>query len=357
MEHNYKQHYAINSKKELVHIYDATPETDTYYCIGCGEPMITKRGKIRAWHYAHKNNTLNCSYETYLHRVAKHRLCERFLQYDSFTISFRVPCRCIRMNNCHWADDSQICNWDTYTTFDLKAFYGECAEEQTYNGYRADVLLFNELEKYPPVFLEICVSHPCSNEKIESGVKIIELTVKHEKDIEDILKTAVFEESNIVKFHNFERYIMEREPARHKGICKFTLYENDKMFCSYPNCMTYLQHHPKAKLEVCVEQQFYLGYSMYDYGAFVALSLYPNLRTCNLCRYHEDRMLDDDWETAKEKRKYPIFCKLYKKMGTKRYCAPTEAKTCSYYKLYSQEQRQQISRQFDKSYIWQKDES
>ena len=357
MVHNYKQHYALNSQNELVHIHDAIPETDTYFCVGCGEPMITKRGKIRTWHYAHKNNTLNCSYETYLHRVAKHRLCERFIQSDTFAVSFRVPCQCAYIDTCHWADNSHICNWSAYTTFDLKAFYSKCAEEQTYNGYRADILLFNESGKYPPVFLEICVSHPCSHEKIESGVKIVELIIKRETDIEDILNTNVIEESNIVKFHNFERHVMECGPERYKDICKFTLYENDKMFCSYHNCMTYMQHHPNAKMEVCVDQRFYLGYSMYDFGALVALSKNPNFRVCNLCRYHDDRMIDDEWDCMHVANRDPIFCKLYKKFGTKKYCTPSAAKTCSFFKPYTEKQKQDIYRHFSGCYIWFRDDS
>ena len=355
MKHNYKQHYALNSKNELVHIYDATPETDTYFCVGCGKPMITKRGKTRTWHYAHKHNTLNCSYETYLHKVAKHRLCERFSQYDSFAISFRVPCQCARMDTCHWADDSDICNWNAYTTFDLKAFYNKCAEEQTYNGYRADVLLYNESDKYPPVFLEICVSHPCSKEKIESGVKIVELTIKHETDIEDILNADVIKENDIVKFHNFERKYVKSDPEEHKDIHKFILYENNKMFCSLSDCMTYMQHSAKAKMEVCVEHDILLVCSMYDYGVIVASTFYPHLRTCNMCKYHSESIWLDDWEKTEEMRNSLIFCKLYKKFGTKKYCAPTEAQTCSYYKPYTQEQQQAILRQFDKNYIWQQE--
>lgn len=196
--------------------------------------------------------------------------------------------------------------------------------------------------------------------KINSGIKIIEFVIKNEADLEGILNVDVLEECDVVKFHNFERYIVKNEPGRYKDICKFTLYENDKMFCSYPTCMTYMQHHPKAKMEVSIEQRVHFGevlYSLYDFGALLASSKDPTLRICNLCKYHNGRMISDDWDSMHEENRDPIVCKLYKRFGTKKYCAPSAAKTCSFFKPYTEKQKQDIYRHFSGCYIWFRDDS
>ena len=46
--------------------------------------MIAKQGKIRQWHFAHKALSPNCSYESYLHSLAKvNNLSESKLKFRS----------------------------------------------------------------------------------------------------------------------------------------------------------------------------------------------------------------------------------------------------------------------------------
>lgn len=68
--------YAFDSESRLIQIDDAKKGKE-YRCPNCKEIMIVRKGKKRKKHYAHKN-TENCSYETYLHKIAKRRICECF---------------------------------------------------------------------------------------------------------------------------------------------------------------------------------------------------------------------------------------------------------------------------------------
>lgn len=63
--------YAFDSESRLIHIDDAKKGKE-YRCPNCGGIMIPKQGEKRAKHFAHKANTENCSYETYLHKIVKY---------------------------------------------------------------------------------------------------------------------------------------------------------------------------------------------------------------------------------------------------------------------------------------------
>ena len=56
--------YANNSSGELIHVSTAQ-RCEEYFCPICGELMTPHMGKVRRWHFVHKNAG-NCSYESYL---------------------------------------------------------------------------------------------------------------------------------------------------------------------------------------------------------------------------------------------------------------------------------------------------
>ena len=84
--------YAFDSEWRLIHIDDAIKGKE-YRCPNCKEIMIVRKGKERKKHYAHKN-TENCSYETYLHKIAKRRICECFNESAHFMIQCQSKLRC-----------------------------------------------------------------------------------------------------------------------------------------------------------------------------------------------------------------------------------------------------------------------
>ena len=63
---NQYQHYASDINNNIIHVKDTSNlEVQKYYCPYCNNEMITKRGNVRQWHFAHKTD--KCSYDKYLH--------------------------------------------------------------------------------------------------------------------------------------------------------------------------------------------------------------------------------------------------------------------------------------------------
>ncbi len=157
-------------------------------------------------HFRHKKDIH--SYESYLHKLAKERLKELFDTSEKFEIYNCVEYRCDK--NCELyckMRNSQptYCN----STRDLKLTYDKCEIEKEYKGFIADLLLTSS--KNPdidPIFLEISHKHDCEQEKLDSGIKIIELKVKDDRDLKFKLplkesdRRLNFKDRNI-RFYNF----------------------------------------------------------------------------------------------------------------------------------------------------------
>ena len=47
-------------------------------CIGCGEPLVLRRGEKKRWHFAHRAKT-SCGGETYIHKVVKAWIAEKLV--------------------------------------------------------------------------------------------------------------------------------------------------------------------------------------------------------------------------------------------------------------------------------------
>lgn len=56
--------------------------------------MIAKQGKIRQWHFAHKALSPNCSYESYLHSLAKLLILQKLRSEQPFGVEIKVPFTC-----------------------------------------------------------------------------------------------------------------------------------------------------------------------------------------------------------------------------------------------------------------------
>lgn len=74
--------YAIDGESHLINVTEAV-KGNNYYCPSCGEIMIPRQGSIRRWHFAHKGNLRNCSYETYLHKVAKNAFANALMSHHN----------------------------------------------------------------------------------------------------------------------------------------------------------------------------------------------------------------------------------------------------------------------------------
>ena len=163
--------YANNSSGDLINVSTAQ-RNEKYFCPICGEIMNPHMGKVRRWHFVHKNAG-NCSYESYLHKLAKIKIREAFLSSEHFLLSYNAKAIC--SVECPFIGFSK-CEGEKHVEFDLRRYYDTCEIEATYHQYKADLLLTSSTNpKTPPVLIEIMVTHKCTEDKIKDGARIIEI--------------------------------------------------------------------------------------------------------------------------------------------------------------------------------------
>lgn len=175
--------YAENEQGELTHISTAHKGI-CYRCIECGAPLIIKEGTKKRKHFAHKSNS-NCDGESYIHKIWKRRIKDKFYNSNSFLIRYTVATPCNDITKCSIKRmlPNLKCNIPYIKEFDLKQEYDTCEEEFKYNGFVGDLVLYDS--KNPdkePLFIEIDYTHPCDEEKIASKIKIIEIKVKDDTE-------------------------------------------------------------------------------------------------------------------------------------------------------------------------------
>lgn len=150
-------------------------------CLGCGREMETSMGDQVAHHFRHKSSTDTCSRESYLHMAAKHTVAQAF----NAAVAEGRPFYLIRTREAHCNKWLHVVREPCVTeevapSIDLTKWFTEARIEQGARGYIADVLLVG---KGHEIAVEIKVSHACDQEKIDSGLKIIEVDVEDESDI------------------------------------------------------------------------------------------------------------------------------------------------------------------------------
>lgn len=201
--------YGLSSSGKPVSIENAE-KGQQYTCLSCGAPLVPRQGKIRQHHFAHKSNPDNCSFETYLHKLTKYFIRTLFEEKQKL-IAVREP-------NMHPCDRMQVCPFIQHGPFDTCYFkedntinlldFESCLEEEPIKGIKdpekefiADLLFKSESKE--PVLVEVFVKHPCTAEKIESGLRIIEIEIHSEQDVENLLSGELNKCSGI-KFYGFE---------------------------------------------------------------------------------------------------------------------------------------------------------
>ena len=325
--------YALNKDRDLIHINDAI-KGNAYYCPCCGAPMIIKQGEIKRKHFAHKANIENCSYESYLHKLAKIKIQECFYQNSNFNITFNQECIC----------DSEICsihryprcNWSVEKTFDLKKYYNSCEQEFSIKDFVADLLISHSTNKYPPILIEIYVSHKCTEQKINSGLRIIEIHIESEDDIEKIISSGSITESygeylprhsypkNDITFYNFKIEKIKNPPIEYQ-IPKFRFWVDKKGKFHFDDTSDY------SKLERCLspikqeitESIFSIESSCkidWDWAFEKLRKTGLNLKYCKMCHFYRY----NDYACT-------FICILYKKTNRK-YPRMHDAKNCPNFK-------------------------
>lgn len=249
---------------------------------------------------------------------------EKFDREGAFEVGYYRDVKCSDQDTCPFAKQEECHEWKL-DTFDLKQFYDTCIEEQSVDDYIADLLLTSsEKPDREPVLIEIQVSHKSTDQKLQSGLRIIEIGIKTEEDIKSLLSSPIVENPDtrfgyirdigmigFAKFHNFKKKASLPEPLEKRDIQRFYLFRSGKAFVTNmdepKSCReVHNKDNDKAIFEASIDCFYLNSPSPYEFGYMVAIQNGIQVRTCQFCKYHRS-----GYEVGL--RLDPIFCCLYKK--------------------------------------------
>lgn len=322
--HRRYQHFALDDEGSIVSIWDTKGlGVQHYICPYCRNEMIAKRGAIRQWHFAHK--VKQCSYDKYLHSIAEIAIGEWFSKSESIILDMEVVEKCPQYDGCVFHNDVN-CKGGGRRRFNLKKYYTRCIPEHRYGGFVADLYCErNGFDEGSPIFIEICVTHECSQEKVHSGIRIIELVIKSEGDIQAITASKTLKEGDCVRLYNFKR--------REVLVDRFV--QPMQKFILYPSLKSYVER----ELYTCKNFDKYrkgmyeINTTFYDWYPYFIFN--GGFNGMGKIKAHVDGYLHQDccfcrWQA--EDRSGERFCKLYKKCGNPKFCKENDALQCSMFR-------------------------
>lgn len=317
MKHEH-QHYALDENKNIINAKNAL-KNQKYFCPSCKSEMILKQGNIRKWHFAHKTDS--CSYDNYLHSLAKIMIANWLTKSKTINLEMNCYNKCDHYKICKIYSE-ELCVKTNSIEYDLKKYYNSFILEHKYNGFIADI--FCEHEK-TPIFIEIYVTHKCSEYKKTSGIKIIEIKIESEEDIINIINSQEIKEDNKIVLYNFnpkEKTISNIT----RDIQKFILYPSYKAYINKSlNCMNYNAKR-KGIYEISTIYDDCIPYFLNSGGFYIvgkAMAYQDGYlkQDCQLCKWQGIDSFDD------------AFCILYKKCGNPKYCDDNNALECNMFKV------------------------
>lgn len=285
--------YALKAdRKTPIRIDDVNEENRHagYFCLSCGEELTPVLGKERIHHFRHKVKDPNreCNYESYLHKLAKAILLNRFQNSQQFNIGVYTQ------NNCEFIDNCKIkCPKMYLKKTNLKDYLDTATEEEKIGDFRADVLLScsDESKKRQPILLEVNVTHPCTEEKINSKYRIIEFDIQSEQDACNLQTLEITDLQEHIHFYNF---IFKREEP-HEPI---TLYRHNLV--KVENAYQIIPDSIDCK-KLQTEEYQMLENSVYDviykcnlneqerFDWLIALLVNNNtVKSCKYCKYYNN---------------------------------------------------------------------
>ena len=227
--------YAEDEASQLVDVQLLTRDTrhilGPYRCLSCGDRLIPALGEKVAHHFRHKTEQA-CNRETYLHRTAKLVFLEAFMAAVASGRPYLVHRPRAEVCRRHEARFGKTCSFrERMEPFDLTRWVSRARLEAPIDGFVADVLLENE-DGTVRLLIEMAVTHPCSPEKIASGLRIIEIPIHDEESIA-LLKQGITLQGGWARDHNLaERPPMERDSCTdcpHR-VTLFVVYGSGKSF-------------------------------------------------------------------------------------------------------------------------------
>lgn len=310
--------YALDVNEKTISISEALKD-GKYHCPYCHQRMIIREGLKKRKHYAHYRNTQNCSYETYLHSLAKKLIENWFNSFAILKMGLKVNRPCIFYNKCKWKDirSNNECIKKDFMIFNLKSFYNIIEVEKKYNGFIPDLLLTNkDKPNQDPIFIEIYVTHPCSEEKKNSNIRIIEIKLNNEEELEDLIIDNLLKESENIKLYNFNPRPIPIIIENFKRLSKIVVYNDMRIERKNVNCKSFQNREKDSIYEITYS-------TMWDnpalFGMVKAYEEFPSIKNCILCKNHVNHfynvypcLLHKDLKLEDMKSKYRAYkCPSY----------------------------------------------
>lgn len=202
---DYRTHsYAKDKSGVMVHISEVErDQKDGYFCMCCNGDMVARKGNVMIHHFAHKS-LAECSGETVLHHMAKMAFFDAYKRCLKDKSPFYIGLKYKEIRCCSEYMECKKSK-DKISRYDLTEFYDKIEVESKHGNFIPDIKLSNT-ERGLVMFIEIAVTHKCSQQKIDSGVKIVEILIKKSSDIKAIedIPESVLSESKSVTFYNIK---------------------------------------------------------------------------------------------------------------------------------------------------------
>ncbi len=168
---------------KLIRAQKGINKTLPFFCPGCKQEVYAAtEGGIQRPHFRHKSSTANnlkgCGEpENYIHWITKELFADFYRSANKFYIEVPTTLYCAETRTCTKRYTHKI---------NLKEKYPHILVEQYDQGFRPDCMLYNDTGEN--LYFEVKYTHAVSQEKIDTGVPIIELHVSTEKDIDRIIE-------------------------------------------------------------------------------------------------------------------------------------------------------------------------
>lgn len=340
-----KYRYALDAKGNRVDILNLEranlDKSAKFFSLDYKQELIPRLGNNRAKHFSHKSGTkISGSNETYLHALGKKVFYEEYSKCLTNKTSYNIEYYNYRHCNRLKDEFNIICSLEPETkVFDLTSHFKEIIIEKRNDEFIPDLLISNP-DKQHKIYIEIAVTHNLSEEKKNSGNKIIEFSLKNEDDIKQIIDFGKEGHSGIAKYYNFKQtkeiglFCSEGECV--KKIIIFSVStkgEGELVILNENATRQYINKNIKNNIwhiKELYEYEYYEGLFSKnkikgDLFLFYLAKSYKqkiNVKNCLICQYHRKKM---NWQ---ERKTNQIFCKFLKKE-----CHSNEAINCQYFRI------------------------
>ncbi len=340
-----KYRFACDKNSKLIDINSLErsrlTNDDKFFGLENNLELVPRLGGKNQKHFAHKSNANNVgSRETYLHILGKRLFYESYKEAlennTQFLIAFPITKLCDRLENIYGTK----CKFDdSHETFNLSNYFTEIKLEKKDGEFIPDLTITNP-NNGNKIFIEIKVTHESTSNKVNSGVRIIEIDLDSDDDIKNITEFKKGLISKKIRLINFKKNVLI------KSICKLNncLKEKFNYFYVTNDGKCYLKSAiTESQLLQAVNQNsvnsiFHIvepidnifHYLQWDdseinfYKKYISKAANSNvlLKNCYICRYHSDNN-SFDYVPGE-----PIFCKFLKIK-----CGSNNASKCKYYKM------------------------